>query len=272
MASTTVVARSPVLVKLGGSLITRKREREKLRPKVLARLAREIGSVRDPRVVLLHGAGSFGHPGAREFGLDRAPEGGRASTRRVRGAAIVSSEVRRLHVAVLRELVRGGCSPFSTPPASFARNREGRLASIDPAPIAAALAAGAMPVSFGDVVPDEAWGFSILSADSLAAELVPLLHPSRVVFASDVPGILGPAASRRPSIVPEVSDAVVDALASGSRGADVTGGVRGKAMAMRAIARSGVDAVLISGLTDGALSRAIRGEAVYGSWAHARPR
>ena len=266
------VARPPVIVKLGGSLITRKHEKEKIRPKVLARLCREIAAIDDPPLVVLHGAGSFGHPGARAFGLDRAPEDDRSLAGRARGAAIVASETRRLHLAVLRELVRVGASPLSVPLSTHARNREGGLATIDPRPIAESLAAGSMPVSFGDVVPDEAWGFSILSADTIAAALVPLLRPSRVVFASDVPGILEPGTTGRRAVVPEITDEVVERLGKGPPTLDAMGGVLGKARAMRAIARSGVDAVLISGLTDGAVSRAIRGDAVYGSWAHASSR
>jgi len=272
MGSTAASARPPVLVKIGGSLITRKRGEARVRPKVLARLCREIVTATGPPVVLLHGAGSFGHPGARAFGLDRAPADAQERLRRARGAAVVASEVRRLHLAVLRELVRAGGCPLSVPLSTHARNREGRSVAIDPGPIERALAEGTMPVSFGDVVPDEAWGFSVLSADTIAAVLAPVLRPSRAVFASDVPGILEPGVVGRRSVVPEVTDEVVERLGIVSRTTDVSGGVRAKAEAMRAIARSGVDAVLISGLTDGAVSRAIRGEAVYGSWAHARPR
>ncbi|MCW6167745.1 MAG: hypothetical protein LVQ64_04765 [Thermoplasmatales archaeon] len=92
------------VVKLGGSVLTRKRESEKLRPKVLARLAREVSGVRTHRIVLLHGAGGFGHPGAVRFGLSRPPDGSASPAERIRGAAIVSAEVRRLHLAVLRAI------------------------------------------------------------------------------------------------------------------------------------------------------------------------
>jgi len=263
---------APVIVKLGGSLITRKREVEKLRPKVIARLARELGGAGRPPLIVLHGAGSFGHPGAKRFGLAAAPaEGTRAAAERVRGAAIVSAEVRRLHLAVLRELVRAHLDPFSVPTATIARNRGGEFASIDAAPVEDVLARGGVPVAFGDVVPDDAWGYSILSADRIAEELVPIVHPSRVVFAADVPGILGPARSGRRAVVAEVTDELIEQLGEHGRAADVTGGIRGKARTMRRIAHAGVDVVLISGLTDGALARAIRGESVYGSWAHARP-
>ncbi|HTP54166.1 MAG TPA: isopentenyl phosphate kinase [Thermoplasmata archaeon] len=271
MPSTAPSAPRPVVLKLGGSLVTRKNEVEKLRPKVIARVAVEIASVRDVPLVLLHGAGSFGHPGARRFGLAEAPNGRESAGARTRGAAIVSTEVRRLHIAILRELVAAGARPLSVPMSTHARNKGGTLASIDASPIEDALERGATPVSFGDVVPDDDWGFSILSADTIAESLVPLLGPSRVVFATDVPGILEKNAGRRRPIVPEVTDELVASLPSRGAGHDVTGGIRGKAAAMRRIARAGVDAVLISGLTDGAVARAIRGESVYGSWARARP-
>jgi isopentenyl phosphate kinase len=259
----------PVVVKLGGSVITRKREPEKLRPKILARLAREIADAEGPPVVVVHGAGSFGHPSARRFRLARPPEGPTEARTRARGAAIVAAEVRRLHLAVLRDLVEAGASPWSIPAAGLARNKEGRLAAFEGVPFLEALGRGMVPVSFGDVVLDDGWGFSILSADTIAAALVPLLRPSRVVFVTDVPGIVDPAHPGGRPIVPEVTEALLGRLAPDPRTPDVTGGIRAKAEAMRAIALAGADAVLISGLSDGALSRAIRGEAVYGSWAHA---
>jgi len=262
--------RPVVVVKLGGSVITRKREVERARPKVLARLANEIAAVTERRVVLLHGAGSFGHPGARKFGLARAPAPDQSAAARARGAAIVATEVRRLHLLVLRALVRAGVSAVSVPVATHARNREGRLVAFDPAPFAQAVRSGLVPVSFGDVVPDESWGASILSADTIAEALVAPLRPERVVFVSDVPGILDGAPGARRTVVPELTASVVDRLRPAPGVADVTGGIRGKAESMLRIAGAGVDAGLISGLKDGELSRALRGENVYGSWARAR--
>lgn len=261
----------PVVLKLGGSLITRKREVEKLRPKVIARAAKEIAGVEGVPVVLLHGAGGFGHPGAKRFGLARPPGPREHPADRTRGAAIVSAEVRRLHLTVLRGLVAAGLRPWSVPMSTHARNRAGTLVAIDATPIDEALERGVLPVSFGDVVPDDEWGFSILSADAIAEALVPLLRPSRVVFATDVLGILEGRPGSHRTVVEEITDDVVAGLPGTGAGVDVTGGVGAKAAAMRRIARAGVDAVLISGLTDGAIARAIRGEAVYGSWAHARP-
>ncbi|MFI5414833.1 MAG: hypothetical protein ACHQ16_04100, partial [Candidatus Lutacidiplasmatales archaeon] len=76
------------VVKLGGSILTWKRERESLRPKILARLSADLATAPGP-VVLLHGAGSFGHPGARKFRLAAAPGASDKPRDRARGAAIV---------------------------------------------------------------------------------------------------------------------------------------------------------------------------------------
>ena len=259
-----------VVVKLGGAVLTRKREVERPRPKLIARLAREVAGTTGRRVVLLHGAGSFGHPGAKRFGLARAPLPTESVAERARGAAIVAAEVRRLHLLVLRALVAAGASPASVPMATHARNRAGTLVGLDPRPFVETLDRGLLPVSFGDVVPDETWGASILSADTIAIELARALHPERVVFVSDVPGVLeGPPNGRR-RVVAELTTGAVEPLRPRAGVPDVTGGIRGKADAMLAIAQLGADAGLISGLSDGAVARALRGETVYGSWAHAR--
>jgi isopentenyl phosphate kinase len=254
------------VVKLGGSVLTRKRERESLRPKVLARLAEELSEAPGPLVVL-HGAGSFGHPDARRFHLAEPPVGEGISAERRRGAAIVSREVRRLHAAVLHALVDAGLNPWSVPGSMVGRNRSGVLDDLDPAPFADALAAGVTPVSFGDVVRDDAWGFSILSADTIAVELARELPARTVLFVSDVGGVFEPGAGPRRAAVARVTQELVDRLRPSPGVADVTGGIRGKAEAMLAIAEDGGDAGLISGLSDGALSRALKGERVYGSWA-----
>jgi isopentenyl phosphate kinase len=267
----TVVSEPPgvpagvTVVKLGGSILTRKRERESLRPKILARLASELAEAPGPLVVL-HGAGSFGHPDAKRFRLSEPPGDDGVSAERRRGAAIVSREVRRLHAAVLQALVDAGLNPWSVPGSMVGRNRSGVLDDLDPAPFADALAAGVTPVSFGDVVRDDAWGFSILSADTIAVELARELPARRVLFVSDVGGVFEPGATRRRVAVPIVTQELVDRLRPAPGIADVTGGIRGKAEAMLAIADDGGDAGLISGLSDGALSRALKGEHVYGSW------
>ena len=263
--------RTLTVVKLGGSILTRKQAEERLRPKLLVRLAEAVAGA-SGSLILLHGAGSFGHPGAVRFGLARSPGEGSEGRERSRGAAIVSAEVRRLHLAVLRALVDAGARPWSVPAATVARNRAGVLDEVDSAPFAEALGVGLLPVSFGDVVPDADWGRSILSADAIAVALARELPVRRVLFVSDVPGVLEARGTGRPQIVPEVTQELVGRLSPRAAGPDVTGGIRGKARAMLEIGALGADAGLISGLSDGLLSRALAGETVPGSWVRASVR
>jgi isopentenyl phosphate kinase len=267
-SSGSIGPRTLSVVKLGGSILTRKKAEERIRPKVLARLAAEIAGSSGP-LVALHGAGSFGHPGAVRFGLAVAPPDGTPGRERARGSSIVSAEVRRLHLAVLRALVAAGARPWSVPAATIARNRAGAITALESGPFEEALHAGLLPVSFGDVVPDTSWGRSILSADTIAVELARRLPVRRVIFVSDVPGVLEPGITPKPTIVPEVTAALVARLTPRTGGPDVTGGIRGKASAMLEIGRLGADAGLISGLKDGLLARALRGETVPGSWVRA---
>ncbi|MCI4361183.1 MAG: hypothetical protein L3J91_05720, partial [Thermoplasmata archaeon] len=253
------------VVKLGGSILTRKHQAERLRPKILARLATEVARASGP-LILLHGAGSFGHPGAVRFALATAPAADSSAAERTRGASIVAAEVRRLHLAVLRGLVAAGGRPWSVPSATVGRNEGGRCAGLEVAQFEEALAHGFVPVSFGDVVRDGSWGRSILSADTIAVELARRLPVRRVLFVSDVPGIWEPGEGPRPKVLPTVTEELIERLSPHAGGPDVTGGIRAKARAMLEIGRLGADAGLISGLKDGLLSQALHGEHVHGSW------
>ncbi|MCI4334726.1 MAG: isopentenyl phosphate kinase family protein [Thermoplasmata archaeon] len=254
------------IVKLGGSVLTRKREEGKLRPKLVVRLSEEVAASPGP-LVLLHGAGSFGHPGALRSGLAEPPTVDRTDARRRRAAVVVSSSVRRLHVAVLSALTAAGVPAFSVPVGATAVNEGGRLSGFDPKPFAAALGRGLVPVSFGDVVLDERWGYSILSADTIVARLAIELHAARVIFVSDVDGVLDSTHGSRPRSIPRVDERTLTDLLPRPGAPDVTGGIRGKLEVVLRLAEAGVDAGIISGLRHGALSQALAGGVVHGSWA-----
>lgn len=255
-----------VVVKLGGSVLTRKSEEFHLRPKVLQRLAAEIADGYEAGtrpVVIIHGAGSFAHPTAKAWGLSSPPPG-RAD--RERGAALTAYGVRRLHLRVLRALLDAGVPARSVPAFPTMVNREGKLSRFAVNPFQEVLLAGGVPVTFGDVVLDPVWGSSILSGDTLAVALARDLPSSRVLFVSDVDGVLVADAQGMRSVLPLLGKTMPAALLPAPDRPDVTGGIRAKVEAMVAIAAAGSRAGLISGLSHGRLSRAIRGEEVHGTW------
>ena len=245
------------LIKLGGSVLTDKRGRLALRQEVLARIAREIAeSLPDERwqtgagLVIVHGAGSFGHPRALECGLGAAPSGGDDGRSVPRGprplplfsepslrdaVVAIQEEIRRLHLALLQELVQAGVPAMSLPGAGFLRMSGGRLERPDLTELLRAGAQGFVPVTCGDVVIDSAQGPRIVSADRVTLEICRQAEPERVTFVTDVDGVF----DRDP-------------------------------YALARIAGPGRRTFVLSGLVPGRLAAHLRGDDVPGTSIHSR--
>src|SRR3989449_8150256 len=79
-----------LLVKLGGSVVTEKSHLRTPRPAAIRRLAGELASLREP-LLIVHGAGSYGHILARRHRLN---ERGGSTPPRPLAAAAVQADVR----------------------------------------------------------------------------------------------------------------------------------------------------------------------------------
>jgi len=181
-----------VIVKLGGSAITRKATHATLNEAGLAGVVSAVRAAVDgaARVCVVHGAGSFGHMEASEYGI----AAGTAHPEWRTGFARTRQQVTRLnHLVVGAFLDAGlpavGCSPY--PATSTAAPQV--LAEAGGAALAqaatAALEAGLVPVFHGDAVLDASQGCSILSGDTLTQVLSERLKPTCCVFVADVDGV-----------------------------------------------------------------------------------
>ncbi len=243
-------------LKLGGSLLTDKTEREALRADVLARLAAEIAAARhaNPELNLLlgHGSGSFGHTAAARHGTRT----GVAGPEQWRGFAEVSDAAARLNRAVVAALLVAGVPAVGLPPSASAVVSDGVIRELALAPIQAALAAGLLPVVFGDVAFDTVRGGTIISTEEVMDFLALTMRPARLLLAGETPGVLDAAGQ----VVSHISRANYEMLRpalGGSRGADVTGGMASKVAAMLDLAAKipGLTIHIFSGLETGMLER-----------------
>lgn len=249
------------LVKLGGSVITTKAGGKRVRTAALKRLAGELRGAQD--LVVLHGAGSFGHTLAKKAKLKQ----GIARPEQRHAASMVAADVRTLHNAVLRALQAQQLRPFSLPPGQLAWATGGELGGIALAPFRLALQQGFTPVTCGDVVLDDKQGVAIVSADTIALALVDALRGRRMVFATDVDGIYtAPPGTRGAELLPRLQpDDLRELSLGGSRAADVTGGMAGKGMAIAAIAELGCEVWVVNGLKAGRVRDAVQGKAPVGT-------
>lgn len=237
-----------VFVKLGGSLITDKRQESTVRVGTLRLLAEEFAAVLqakpDLQLLLGHGSGSFGHWEASRYNT----RNGVHTTAEWLGFSQVSAAASRLNRIVVDAFVRAKVPVLSLQPSASAEVVDGRITSLALPPIQRALEAGLVPLIFGDVAFDCVRGGTILSTEHLFFHLAPVLHPSRILLLGNAPGVLDDQRKVIPLITP-ATYAQVEPFLRGAGGVDVTGGMADKVTRMVALVREipGLEVCILTG-------------------------
>ena len=250
-----------ILVKLGGSVITDKDKLRRFRRAACTRLCGELRPARGD-LVLIHGAGSFGHILASRAKLQLGvPDG---DLKKLRQVARVHSDVRDLNSRVLSCMSSKKLRGYSLPPHTVASFSNGAVTAFCPEKFETLLENDMVPVSFGDVVPDRKLNFSICSGDLLMLALAEHFEPSMAVFVADVDGVYDkdPKRYKSAKLVSEVSPDNIDSISASSRKNDVTGAMRKKLARMVEISEHCENTIILNGNVEGRLERALRGEKV----------
>jgi isopentenyl phosphate kinase len=253
-----------VYIKLGGSLITDKRQAETPRLDVIERLAAEIAAARaaDPSMQLIigHGSGSFGHVVGSRYGT----RGGVYTSEGWYGFAATADAAARLNRIVTAALLAAGIPAWSIPPGVALRCHDGVIVDGPAETVRMALARGLVPLVHGDVALDGVRGGTIASTEEIFEWLADRLPPRRMVLAGEVDGVytgdpLRDASARRIPVITPQSFVGAGASIGDSFGTDVTGGMAAKVgQALRLAQRHRQLRILIcSGLIPGAVQRAL---------------
>jgi len=161
-------------------------------------------------------------------------------------------------------MIDAGMSPISIPPSSIAVYESGNLSHFPTQLFEMYSRMGLTPVSFGDMVPDTKRLFSICSGDHIMRELADLDGVERAIFATDVDGIYDrPPAENGAKLLEEIypnKEVLTELMYT-----DTTGGMAQKIADGLAIAKKGVEVLVINGLVEGRLEKAIKGEKVPGT-------
>ncbi|MEM7119476.1 MAG: isopentenyl phosphate kinase [Chloroflexota bacterium] len=220
-----------IFLKLGGSLITDKTGFEALRSDVLERLAQEIYAARQAnptlRLVLGHGSGSFGHVFAAKHGTRQ----GVGSAAEWFGFAEVSASALRLNRLVKEALLAAGVPAISLSPSASVRCENGRIVHIVTDPIKAALDAGLVPITHGDVAFDSEIGGTIISTEEIMMAMADALQPRWLLLGGETAGVYDLNQAVLP-LITRRNLAEIQAALGGSRGTDVTGGMSSKVNSM----------------------------------------
>jgi isopentenyl phosphate kinase len=249
-----------ILVKLGGSVITDKSRLRAFRKSACERLAGELRPALREGLVVVHGAGSFGHIMAKKHELHK----GFKKRSQLEHVAGVQRDVRELNLRVLESLIDNGISAVSMPPAASSTFDGGAVTSFCDEAYSSLLGLGLTPVTFGDVVPDESMGFSICSGDLMMLELAKSFRPRLAVFCADVDGVFDkdPKLHRDAELLREVDSSVLARFSGRSVNDDVTGSMKGKLERMLAISSHCEKCMIVNGNVRGRLESAVRGRNV----------
>jgi isopentenyl phosphate kinase len=272
-----------IFLKLGGSLITDKTQPYTPRLDVIEDVALQISTAiknhPDMRLVLGHGSGSFGHVAASEY---RTREGfvPRASPliHRERdtteenywkGFAEVWYQASGLNRFVMKALNKVNVPSVALPPSANVIASDGQVTIWETTAIRMALAAGLVPVIYGDVTFDEVRGGTILSTEDLFGFLARALNPERILLAGLESAVWEdfPARTRKIETITPQSFQDIKAGVGKADGADVTGGMESKVTQMLELVQQNPELKIqiFSGTEPGSILRAITGETL-GTW------
>lgn len=239
------------ILKIGGSVLTDKTRLESANIEEIDRIAAEIAG-HDSGLILVHGAGSFGHIHAKKYSLvERFSSEGVLETHK---------SVVRLNDLVVESLRRAGSSPVPVHPFSCTILKDGRIDVMETGPVIEMVKRGLVPVLHGDVAMDRARGAGIVSGDQLISHLARSLRPEIVTLGTAVDGVIF-----RSEVMAEVRREDLSRIGSelgGSEGVDVTGGMRGKLEELLNLADQGVRSMIFNAKKKGMIERALAGENV----------
>ena len=150
--------RNPVVLKIGGSVITDKDGELSPKTDVISRIVEEIFNSEIGNLILIHGGGSFGHPPARQYAIK---EGLKEDGQKI-GFAETHHFMTVLNGLFMDALIWHHVPSISVTPSSCILTENGRIKRFDDQLLVMLMKMDMLPVLYGDAVLDTKLGFTIL--------------------------------------------------------------------------------------------------------------
>jgi len=215
-----------VAIKLGGGLITDKGSMKKFDHEAVEEVVDSLRSVADlgASIVLVHGAGSYGHLLAKKWGI---AEGLNIDKEREQMAAVseIRSDMRELNGLIMGKMEERGLECSCHPPSDWVTGTGAKFSG-DVSFFERGVEEP-IPTTFGDVVDtDDETKFGILSGDDLMLRLSTELEVTHCIFLiGDSDGVLtGPPGEKNSELITHLGPGT---KINGVHNAeiDVTGGI-----------------------------------------------
>ena len=244
------------LIKLGGSVVTEKEVEERVDYLSLNHIAEELSEYQDKKIVLVHGAGGFGHPVAKKYKIHLGYQG---ENQRI-GFCFTHFSMVTLNKEIVKILLQHSIPAISVPTYLLARMENKRLIRLDKEPLVKILKEKMVPVIYGDVAFDEKLRWSICSGDQIIRYIAMEFDVGGVILCSDVDGVFSDDPKNNPEaeFYREIKSLENLNLGIGFQN-DITGGMYGKLLELLKLP---VNSRIINGKVRGNLRRAMAGEQI----------
>lgn len=274
-----------IILKIGGSILTKKDSAEaEVDFDNLNRIAKEIkdslysnnnssnsnnnsnNNNLSDGLIIVHGAGSFGHPPAKKHKIGQPFKDEEYLTKRI-GFCEIQNEVKRLNSLICEVLVKNEIPAIALAPSSFITTSNKRVHDFNLDLIKSYLNEGFIPVLYGDVVLDNEIKMAVISGDQIIQYIAKSIKSDRVVLGTDVEGVY----TKNPKthndavhidVVSSIDD--IKSLES-TTNIDVTGGMVGKVKELLELAELGVESEIINANEPGVISKVLQGIDVPGT-------
>jgi isopentenyl phosphate kinase len=251
-----------IILKLGGSVITEKDAASTFNRSLLEEIAKELSGI-GSKLLLIHGAGSFGHPIAKEYRIHQ----GYSDRSQLRGVTETKRSMLSLTMMITEALAKHNVPVVPFLSSSCMVAKAARLVNMDIEPFEMMLNLGLVPLCSGDVVADLKMGFCIISGDQIAVYLAKKLKAKTVIFGCDVDGVFDSDPKKNPNaslislLTPKTLTKQMNILGE-STATDVTKGMLGKIKESSELVSHGGEVVILNLKRPQNLSKFLRGEDV----------
>lgn len=219
MSTNSFGGQNITILKIGGSVITDKNADENFaKHDEIDRISKEISEF-DGRLVIVHGAGSFGHPQAKKYQITDKFD--------AKGSIITHKSVNLLNQLFIDSLIDNNVNAVSVHPMNNTISKNGRIQDMFLDNLYYMLDNKIVPVLHGDVVMDKNTGTSIISGDQIVPYLATQMGAIRIGIGSIKEGVLDENGKTLKLITHDNFANVKNNIGS-SEGTDVTGGMLGK--------------------------------------------
>ena len=256
----------PIILKLGGSVITHKEKMLTPNREAINRLAHEISRANVSPLVIIHGGGSFGHPIARAYKIN---EGFKDSSQMI-GFSKTHQAMTELNKIVIDALISHNIPALEVQSSSLIITKSGRIKTLDNKVIEKLFEKGFVPVLYGDVVLDSDRGFAILSGDQLVSSLARQLAAEHIIVGVDVDGLYtsDPKKDKTAKLVRHITLVELEKMRlriSQAAMTDVTGGMLGKIGELILAVKARISVLIVNASKPDNIYKALKGQKVVGT-------